>query len=440
VALLVVAVGVPLLTQGPLVERDLRWRTHGGVLARTYLDALLGLLPLRAHVADRAVRSEHDRLLVEWTRTGRSVQRLAALSDGLQALLTLALVAALVVSSVARGVGADVGLLVLFWAMTLPALGLELAAVLRRWPTLRNSVLRLVEPLTAELVDVDLGDPGSSTHGSGPVSLELRDVVVEVGGHRILDGIDVHIEAGEHVALVGPSGAGKSTLVALPLGFHRPSEGALLVDGTVCDAERLAALRSGTVWLDPEVALWNRSLADNLRYDHDVDPERSGAVRTAGLEGVVGSLSGGLDEVIGESGGLLSGGQGQRVRLGRALGVPTPRLVVLDEPFRGLDREQRHDLLRRARGHWAGATLLCVTHDVNETLDFDRVLVVDDGVVVEDGAPAVLAGDTSSRYRALLEAEERLRSGGWGSVTWRRWRLVEGRLQEGPEPQMDGSR
>jgi len=437
--LVAVAVGVPLVAQGPLVERDLRWRTHGGVLARTYLDALLGLVPLRAHVADRAVRNEHDRLLTEWTRTGRSVQRLAALSDGFQALLTLLLVGALVVSSVNRGVRADVGLLVLFWAMTLPTLGLELAAVLRRWPTLRNSVLRLVEPLTAELVDVEVQPGGEATGVDQPVSLELRNVVVQVGGHRILEGISLRIGSGEHVALVGPSGAGKSTLVALPLGFHRPVEGSLLVDGRDCDAEEAASLRPRTVWVDPAVALWNRSLADNLRYDHDVDPARSGVVETAGLTDVAASLPAGLDEVIGESGGLLSGGQGQRVRLGRALGVPRPRLVVLDEPFRGLDRELRHDLLGRAREQWAGVTLLCVTHDVSETVQFDRVLVVADGLIVEDGDPARLAADPTSRYRAMLDAESSLRTSGWGDIAWRRWDLTGGRLHETCEPSPKGA-
>jgi ATP-binding cassette subfamily B protein len=90
-------------------------------------------------------------------------------------------------------------------------------------------------------------------------------------------------------------------------------------------------------------------------------------------------------------------GEGQRVRLGRGLLRPGVRLVILDEPFRGLDRERRRALLARARRWWGAATVLCITHDVGETQGFGRVLVVDGGQIVEDGAPADLATRPGSR-------------------------------------------
>ena len=86
-------------------------------------------------------------------------------------------------------------------------------------------------------------------------------------------------------------------------------------------------------------------------------------------------------------------------------------------------------LLRRARQVWRGATLLCVTHDIGETRDFERVLVVEAGRVVEDGSPAALAA-APSRYRALLDAEEALHGGLWSGERWRRIRLEEGWLSE----------
>jgi ATP-binding cassette subfamily B protein len=105
------------------------------------------------------------------------------------------------------------------------------------------------------------------------------------------------------------------------------------------------------------------------------------------------------------------------------------RLVLLDEPFRGLDRQQRRALLRRARQVWRGATLLCVTHDIGETCDFERVLVVEGGRVVEDGCPKVLAA-APSRYRALLDAEQALHGGLWSGEHWRRVRLEDGQVSE----------
>jgi len=106
------------------------------------------------------------------------------------------------------------------------------------------------------------------------------------------------------------------------------------------------------------------------------------------------------------------------------------RLVLLDEPFRGLDREKRRTLLARARKRWARSTLLCVTHDVGETLGFERVLVIEGGRVVEDGAPGALRTDAGSRYRALLDAEEMVRSTIWSNAEWRRLTVDEGHVVE----------
>ena len=107
------------------------------------------------------------------------------------------------------------------------------------------------------------------------------------------------------------------------------------------------------------------------------------------------------------------------------------RLVILDEPFRGLDRERRRELLARSRGLWRDATFLCVTHDVSETMGFDRVVIMEGGRIVESGAPRELARQPGSRYRALLAAEDEVRTGLWSNADWRRLRLDGGRLLEG---------
>ena len=178
--------------------------------------------------------------------------------------------------------------------------------------------------------------------------------------------------------------------------------------------------------------LWNRSFLENLRYGSrdGLDQPLDGVVRQADLAGVLRKLPRGLQTALGEGGGLVSGGEGQRVRFGRALLRRGARLVLLDEPFRGLDRERRRELLKNARRHWRDATLLCVTHDVGETLGFERVLVLEDGRIQEDGRPEDLAAMPGSRYRALLDAEEEVRQGLWESGSWRRWRMVAGNLEE----------
>ncbi len=152
-----------------------------------------------------------------------------------------------------------------------------------------------------------------------------------------------------------------------------------------------------------------------------------GAIDGAQLRGIVQKLPDGLQTALGEGGCLLSGGEGQRVRLGRALMQGDVRLALLDEPFRGMDRGQRIRLMEEARKRWSKATMLCVTHDVGETLSFDRVLVVEDGMIVEDGPPAALKS-RESRYRALLDAETVARSQLWQGAQWRRLVVEDGQV------------
>jgi len=257
-------------------------------------------------------------------------------------------------------------------------------------------------------------------------------VSVRAAGHTILTDLNLALEPGSHVAIVGSSGAGKSSLVGLLLGWHRTATGRVLVEGYPLDDQHLAWVRQITAWVDPAIQLWNRPLLDNLCYGVPDAPASLAAlaIQQADLRGVLNRLPDGLQTLLGEGGGLVSGGEGQRVRLGRALARRGVRLVILDEPFRGLDREQRCALLQCARQVWRDATLLCITHDVESTQAFDRVLVVEEGQIVEDGNPASLARRAETRYRALLEAEAAVHEGLWSNDHWRRLQLIEGRVHE----------
>ena len=114
------------------------------------------------------------------------------------------------------------------------------------------------------------------------------------------------------------------------------------------------------------------------------------------------------------------------VRLGRGLLRRDPSLVLLDEPFRGLDRATRRRLLGELRSTWAAATLVCVTHDVGDVADFERVVVVDGGRIVEDGVPAELLADEGSHYARLVASEAEVRHSAWGGEGWRRVVLDDG--------------
>jgi ATP-binding cassette subfamily B protein len=193
-----------------------------------------------------------------------------------------------------------------------------------------------------------------------------------------------------------------------------------LVDGIQLDDSLLNELRSHTAWVDPAVQLWNRPLAENLRYGSLETARIDQVIDAAELHRVIERLPDGLATPLGEGGGLVSGGEGQRVRLGRAMLRSNVRLVILDEPFRGLDFDQRHTLLARAREQWRDATLIFISHDIREAMSFERVLVMEDGTTVEDGQ--------GPRFLAMLQAERAIREEFWDGPEWRRLRLHNGQL------------
>lgn len=493
----VLAVAVPLLAQPVLVERNLRVRNHAGALSRFYFDALIGLFAVRAHGAERAVRREHENILIDWANASLGLLRATVAAEAVALVAGFGLSAWMLVGYVSRA-GESGGLLLFaYWVLNLPVLGQEVGLVARQYPGFRNATLRMLEPLgaleeaevddsngahadavtkgravNAELSDVrvaaqtepvlhtvavsnvqveevpfapetltlDAAAQAVKSNGGGHtsngstrgLSVVFEGVTVRAAGHTILEGVDLSVGACEHLAVVGASGAGKSSLVGILLGWHRPAAGRVYVGGELLGGRRLERLRRETAWVDPTVHLWNQSFIENLRYGSGAAgaDSISRAVKLADLIDVLEKLPDGLQTPLGEGGALVSGGQGQRVRLGRAMLRDEARLVILDEPFRGLERERRRRLLERARVYWRGSTLLCITHDVGETLSFGRVVVVDGGRVVEDGRPPELASDSSSRYASLLAAEEAVRTGMWSGGEWRRLRMQGQRLEQ----------
>jgi ABC-type bacteriocin/lantibiotic exporter with double-glycine peptidase domain len=413
--------------QSVLAERDLRVRNHGAALTRFYLEAMLGLTPLRAHGAEVSIRREQAKLLGRWADASFRLQRLVIGAEALQLLGIFAAIGSLFVFHPLEGAVVGRALLLAYWALNIPALGQEIGTLTRQYPSYRNLSMRLLEPLGAK-------EERAITEGytprayDRPPTIEFRSVNAEASGHPILDDINLRIEPGSQLAIVGPSGAGKSSLAGVLLGWLPLSSGEVLVNGEALDSSRL---RASTAWVDPTVQLWNRSLLSNILYGNEGGANDIGnTIDGALLRGILETLPDGMQTRLGESGGLVSGGEGQRIRFARALLKKPVHLVILDEPFRGLDREKRRTLLAEARRHWRGSTLLCITHDLAETRSFDRVVVVENGRIREDGAPAELAALRHSRYAELLAAESQARDQLWNARYWRRIRLSGGRILE----------
>lgn len=429
--ILFVAAVVPVIAYKPLNEYAAKLATQDGGLFRFYLDALVGIVPVRVHGAERVVRREHEGLLTEWTRSTIAYQKRLVGVNGVTSALGIGMTALLVYNFFRTGGDPRALLLIVYFAQKLPSYASSLVGVVSQYTAIRQNAMRLFEPLAAAETNVPdvLPSVRPTTRG---VTLSLDRVEVVAAGRTLLSDVNLRIGSGDHIAIVGASGAGKSTLLSVLLGWLSVTNGRILVDGQPFDATRLAMLRQQTAWVDPGIQLWNTHLIGNILYGSQERIDHLGdAAELSDVLELLERLPDGFKTQLGEGGAKVSGGQGQRVRLARAMMRHDARLVLLDEPFRGLERDRRRVLLQRARELWRDATILFVSHDVSDTTDFGRVLVIDQGRIAEDGTPeALLTRD--GIYRKLVEADRAVRNDVWNPERWRRVRVEGGTLTETP--------
>jgi ATP-binding cassette subfamily B protein len=237
-------------------------------------------------------------------------------------------------------------------------------------------------------------------------SLEFRNVrFAYEGGPEVIRGVSFRIEPGETVAIVGPNGSGKSTLIRLALRLQDCSGGAVLVDGKDVREVTLDSLRHAVSTVFQEPYVLRGSIADNIRYG---SPNASGgsmlkAAQVARVDAFADNMRNGYESPAGPHGGRLSGGQRQRIALARALVRDAP-ILLLDEATTSVDSESEEliqDALERLAGH---RTILLVAHRLSSVRRADRVIVVENGVVVETGTPAKLLGPRT-RYRNLFASQ-----------------------------------
>jgi ATP-binding cassette subfamily B protein len=216
--------------------------------------------------------------------------------------------------------------------------------------------------------------------------IELDGVALKYSGTRVLDGVSLTIEPGEHVAVVGPTGAGKSSLVSLIPRFYDPYEGAVLIDGRDVRELTLASLRRQVALLFQEPVLFATTIAQNIAGGKPAATRADveDAARRAGIHDVIAALPEGYDTLLGERGGTLSGGQRQCVAIARAILRDAP-IVILDEPTTGLDLRASALVTEALARLVEGRTVLLISHDLQRLSGVDRVVVLDRGRIVQQG-------------------------------------------------------
>ena len=387
-----------------------RRREVYGDLSAEFLDSVQGLATLKAFGQSRArgqMLAEKARLVYQRT------MRILLMNVGTTGVTWFGITAG---AAVALGFGAvrvaddSMSLATLLVVLML---GVEVFRPLRELTMLYHKGMLGMSAATAvfDLLDakpqVDDVEAESEVDPTLQPTLKFEDVTFAypTGRSDALSNLSFELKAGETLGVVGRSGAGKSTLVWLALRFFDPSQGRILLGGQDIRTMPLATLRKHVAVVAQDTYLFHGTVADNLRLGNPdaTQEEMQQAARAANADQFITSLPNGYDTVIGERGIRLSGGQRQRIAIARALLKDAP-ILLLDEALSNVDTENESIIQQALNRLMAGRTTLVIAHRLSSVIAADRILVLEDGHLAEQGVHRELMRQRGV-YRSLMEAQ-----------------------------------
>jgi len=222
----------------------------------------------------------------------------------------------------------------------------------------------------------------------------------------ILEGVSLTVARKETVAIVGASGAGKSTIALLAAGLYRPTSGTVELEGRSIDEWTEEELAERVALITQDTFVLHDTIRGNLRYvnGHATEADMAAACDAAHLGALIASLPDGYDTIVGERGYRLSGGERQRLAVARAL-LKDADLIVLDEPTSQLDAETEALIKETTRRLFVEKAVLTIAHRLSTIIDADRILVLHNGRIIEEGTHSTLMALPGGRYAALYEAQ-----------------------------------
>ncbi|WP_019997146.1 ABC transporter ATP-binding protein [Aureimonas ureilytica] len=280
----------------------------------------------------------------------------------------------------------------------------KIAAVLESYPKGIAGFRRYLDFIDTRPDIADAPDAVELAPGVGAVEFDRVEFGYPTRG-AVLKGIDLSIRPGETVAFVGPSGAGKTTICSLVPRFYDVSAGAIRIDGLDVRKVTLASLRRRVGVVSQDVFLFGGTVRENIAYGRLDASEADilAAVERAHLTGTIAALPQGLDTVVGERGVKLSGGQKQRLSIARMF-LKNPDILILDEATSALDTETERMIQASLAELAQGRTTLIIAHRLSTVRHADRIVVVSDGRILEEGSHAELM-DRKGAYHRLVEAQ-----------------------------------
>lgn len=262
-----------------------------------------------------------------------------------------------------------------------------------------------------EFLDIkpEIQDKSSAKEISLQGSIDFNDVtfIYPDTGIIALKKFDLHIKKGEKVAITGRTGSGKTTIAQLLLRMYQPQDGSIELDGVSVDDIQLHALRSQISYVPQDVFLFSDTVENNIRFAiPNANKERViEAATTAGIHKEIEGFINGYGTMIGERGVTLSGGQKQRISIARAL-IKDPALIIFDDCLSAVDAKTEKEIMWRLNQYLQDKTAIIITHRVFSLLHFDRIIVLDDGAIVEQGTHDQLMKIEHGFYSKLYTTQQ----------------------------------
>ena len=368
------------------------------------IDSLLNFETVKYFGAEEREAARYDAAMERYEGAAlRTAYSLGALNMGQSIIITAGLVGVMVMAAV----GVERGALTVGDFVMVNAYMIQITMPLNFLGTVYREIRQAL---------VDMGEmfgllerPTEVRDRPGAAALEVRRGRLEFRAVRfgydaarpILRGVSLVVEAGETVAVVGPSGAGKSTLGRLLFRFYDVDDGAVLIDGQDVRAVTQDSLHAQIGVVPQDTVLFNDTLRYNLAYGRPEAgfAEIEAAARAAKIDGFIRSLPEGYETAVGERGLKLSGGEKQRVGIARTL-LKDPPILVLDEATSALDSETERDIQSELRAMARGRTVVMIAHRLSTVVDADRIVVLENGRIVEEGRHEALVA-RGGRYASM---------------------------------------